>query len=199
MEEFGIKRMLTQKNFNEALDTVFKHKVLVRTLANIFFEMMWLALCFGIGGANYKEIADCQWEMIVWLFVYGALFGLLIAKDLVYLLVFGCCNGSNKQKLFIDTGVVCFFGNFEIAWLIYGNVLVYNSAYHCRDQGKENLAVWRMCMALVCVGYFIFMTYIYFYISNILAYMTYMRTIPRPVKEEKKKEVVLPIEAAKEK
>jgi hypothetical protein len=45
---------------------------------------------------------------------------------------------------------------FNIAYLIYGNVLVYNDAYECKNGSDGAVTLWRLMLSLVVIGYLTF-------------------------------------------
>jgi hypothetical protein len=53
---------------------------------------------------------------------------------------------------------------FAVAWLIYGNVLVWNDAYKCRYNTPGAEKVWRLYIAIITIGYAFFLIQLMIYI-----------------------------------
>ena len=55
------------------------------------------------------------------------------------------------EFIFASIGII-----FTIAWLIYGNILLYNDSYGCRDNDDGAEKLWKLMLALIIFGYFLF-------------------------------------------
>jgi hypothetical protein len=77
---------------------------------------------------------------------------------------------------FISDGAMFFvLYGFAIAWLVYGNVLVWNDAYKCRYHHQDGAEpVWRLFVAIITIGYAFFLLILYILailIAQLVAYI----------------------------
>ena len=98
---------------------------MVKGICNLVFDIIWICVVFGLTGSNHDAGMDCSEEMVVWLYVFGGICCASLFFDILYIFAVGVMRGSKKCKFFIDLAVLCILWNFEAAWLIYGNLVVY--------------------------------------------------------------------------
>ena len=51
----------------------------------------------------------------------------------------------------------CLLLPFAVGWLIYGNIIVYNDAYMCRDWENGAEVLWKLMISWVAFGYLTFL------------------------------------------
>lgn len=96
-------------------------------------ELTLLGTIYGVTNNHEDSAWACSRDMVIWLYVFGGYLGAQFLYDLYYTIGFGYINRVSEICRFISDGVMFFIlYGFAIAWLIYGNVLVYNAAYTCR-------------------------------------------------------------------
>ena len=97
--------------------------------------------------------------MAVWLYVMGAYHALIVVYVVTYFLLSFCpCRISTAKTLFELFGLLLL--GFHVSWLIYGNILVYHEAYHCRfSSDKGAIKLWKLMFSLIVMGYVLFFAF----------------------------------------
>jgi hypothetical protein len=97
--------------------------------------------------------------MIVWVFVLGAFHALCFLVSILYLLAAILRYETiRKVKPACDFILVTILFNFWIAWMIWGNIIIYKQANQCKNvQGAD--VVHRLMLAFVVIGYLGFLVY----------------------------------------
>jgi hypothetical protein len=108
---------------------------------------------FGVTGQHIYESRDCNWHMFMWPLVLGAFHFFLLLCSLIYI-----CAAMRpypqvkKTKGCLDFLACSILFNFWVAWMVWGNIIIYKKAWHCRHD-VDALPVFRLVLGFVVIGY----------------------------------------------
>lgn len=123
-----------------------------KACTNICCNGIFVGVIFGLLEANYDDAMECSQDMVTWLYVMGGYYGVWMLQAVVTIVVVCVSSNPPKSKSILDLlGFILF--TFYIAWLIYGNILVYNDANICRDGRDGAQKLWKLMLAIIIIGY----------------------------------------------
>lgn len=102
-------------------------------------------------------MVECNNKITTWLYVYSGLSFLEALKFITFRIILGCARNRAKAKKTLDLLACCTIENFRLAWLIYGNTIIYSDeSMECKSNGGHALGLWRLMMAIIAIGYLYF-------------------------------------------
>lgn len=96
-------------------------------------DLALLGTIFGMVNNREDSAWACSKKMVIWLYVFAGFLGAMFVYHLLHTLCFGLRRRPSALcRLIVDViaAVILYF--FGIAWLIYGNYLVWHREYFCR-------------------------------------------------------------------
>ena len=133
----------------------------------MIIELVLLGTIFGLTNNNQVPTEQCAGgrDMVVWLFVFGGYLGAQFVYDFYYTVVFGYVKRASEVSRVISDFIMTYvLYGFGVAWLIYGNVLVYNSAAVCRTITEPQAeTIWRLFISIIAIGYLFFIFQLFLY------------------------------------
>jgi hypothetical protein len=140
----------------------------LREYLSILIDLILLGTVFGITNNNETGAWACSKNMVIWLYVFGGWCGALFLYHLYHALHYGHTRRpSEVKRLCCDLIIlqIILYG-FGVAWFIYGNWVVWESAYNCRYNYLNHNAemVWRLLVSLICIGYLFFLYNLFIWI-----------------------------------
>lgn len=130
-----------------------------RGYLSMTIDLILLGTIFGITNNNETGAWACSKNMVIWLYVFGGYLGAQFLYDLFYTLHYGHSRRPSEVcRLLSDVKMQIVLYGFGVAWLIYGNWVVWESAYNCRYNYLNHNAeiVWRLLISIICIGYLFF-------------------------------------------
>ena len=128
-----------------------------KACCNICLNAVFTGVIFGLTGKYHDEGMDCNEDMVAWLYVIGGVHALGLLYAILYLFV-SCCKSIRGPKMFLDLSSIIFV-LFEVAWLIYGNMLTFDEANYCKDGSDGAVKLWKLMLSMVCIGYLLFFAF----------------------------------------
>lgn len=130
-------------------------------LAMILLNTLCTGLLFGITGNNIWESRSCSWHLFMWPLVLGALHFFLLLYYIVYLvcallLPFPAIRVAKRS---MDTFYCLFPLTFYVAWLVWGNIIVFKKAWGCRYEPNAQ-HVFRLMLAWIVLGWILWALYL---------------------------------------
>lgn len=129
-------------------------------------ELALLGTIYGVTNNHEAEAWLCNSDIVVWLYVFAGYLGAQFLYDAYYTIVFGYMKRVSEVCRFISDGIMFFIlYGFALAWLVYGNVLVWDNDYICRSDNGDVGAqtVWRLLVSIICIGYAFFLLQLILY------------------------------------
>jgi len=120
---------------------------------------VFLAVLYGVGRRNWTPAINCNRRMVIWVYVLASFHAFCLLLNILYiLLALGSLERMRTWKPRLEFVFVGILFNFWIAWMIWGNIIIYKEAHHCKyDVGA--LPVFRLMLAFVVIGYLGFLIY----------------------------------------
>jgi len=100
----------------------------------IGLNLVLVGVLFGVTGHHYHPTKSCSWHLMMWPFVLGAFHFFLVLFFIGYL-VASLILAYRRLKFVrwvMNLLALGLFLNFWIAWLVYGNIIIYKRAWGCR-------------------------------------------------------------------
>lgn len=119
-------------------------------------DLALLGTIFGMVNNREDAAWACSRDMVVWLYVFAGFLGAMFVYHLLHTLCFGVRRRPSALcRLIVDVIAAIILGFFGIAWLIYGNYLVWHRDYYCRYQFLNNPAakIWKLFAAVIIIFY----------------------------------------------
>ena len=107
--------------------------------------------------------------MVTWLLVYGFLLLLMALKRLLLIFLLGRDLDYQRLEWRIEMVYFCTVLNFEVGWLVYGNVFHYGSqSTWCSAHNPAAHSLWLLMTFILIWGYLLFFFYLVMLVGTVL-------------------------------
>lgn len=122
--------------------------------------MILFGVCLGMPLGRMDSALQCETPIFTWLIVQAGLYFSVVLKNFLIIFVVTRTHQNKRNTSIIELTYACIVGNFQIAWLIYGNTFHYSrEGLLCRDLNSETHSLWILSMIIIAVGYLYFAAY----------------------------------------
>ena len=137
--------------FNESKE---RKSMIMKGSCMLCTGVIFLGVTFGLLNKYDTWPELCSEDMTNWLKGFGYMQAAYCLIGLLFL-VFGVGKiAIQKTQGILGLVLLCVLVPFNFAWLCYGNKIVYDDAYRCRDIDYEGIdKIWKMMLAYIILGY----------------------------------------------